>query len=286
MGVLTQLLAQAAEAAGVKINVGHEAERFLVEGGEVIGIRLAGGADVRSRAVLSNLDPKRTFLRLFAPQYLDAAFRRRVAGLVTEVSCVKLLAALSELPRWKDWDGDPASPSGGKVGLHRMRSHIAAAWDDMDAGRPPREMVINVSVPSAVDASLAPRGAHTASCYIYPAPATLRDGTWEDAREAVAERIIDQITHYAPNFRRSILNVKLRTPLDFETENGLTDGCITHVQQGGEQLLWNRPLPELARYRAPLRGLYLCGSGQHPGGEVSGQPGHNAAHEVLRDGVG
>jgi phytoene dehydrogenase-like protein len=286
MGVLTRLLAQAAEAAGVTINVGHEAARFLVEGGEVIGIRLAGGAEVRSRVVLSNLDPKRTFLRLFEPQHLDAGFRRRVAGLVTAVSCVKLLAAISELPRWKDWDGDPASPSGGKVGLHRMRSHIAAAWDDMDAGRPPREMVINVSVPSAVDASLAPRGAHTASCYIYPAPATLREGTWEDAREAVTERIIDQITHYAPNFRGSVLNCKLRTPLDLETENGLTDGCITHLEQGGEQLLWNRPLPELAHYRAPLRGLYLCGSGQHPGGEVSGQPGHNAAHEVLRDGLG
>ena len=283
MGELSRTLIEAVQEAGVKIHVGQEVERFLVEGGSVIGIRLAGGAEVRSRVVLSNLDTKRTFLRLFAPQHLDAAFRQRVGGLVTGISCFKLLVALSELPHWKDWDGDPESPSSGKVGLHRTQAHIAAAYDDLEAGRPPREMVINVSIPSAVDPSLAPPGGHTASCYIYPAPGSLRAGTWDDARDSVAERIIDQITRYAPNFRRSIRHYKLRTPLDLERENGLTDGCIVHVEQTGEQLLWNRPLPELAHYRAPLRGLYLCGSGQHPGGEVSGQPGHNAAHEVLKD---
>jgi phytoene dehydrogenase-like protein len=144
-------------------------------------------------------------------------------------------------------------------------------------------MVISFSLPSAVDASLAPPGKHTASIWIFSAPATLRQGTWDDAREAVAERLIDQITTYAPNFRRSIRDYKFRTPLDLERENGLTDGSIWHIQHTGEQLFWNRPLPELARYRAPLRGLYLCGAGQHPGGEVSGQPGHNAAHEVLKD---
>ena len=283
MGSLSRALVAAAESAGVKIHVGHDVARFLVERGTVIGIGLSGGGEVRSRVVLSNLDPKRTFLRLFLPQHLDPAFRRRVAALVTHVSCMKLLASLSELPHWKDWDGDPSRPSEGKVGLHRMRTHVAAAYDDLEAGWPPREMVINVSVPSTVDPSLAPPGGHTASCYIYPAPATLHEGTWDDARESVAERIVDQITHYAPNFRRALRNYKLRTPLDLERDNALTDGCITHVDQTGEQLLWNRPLPELAHYRAPLRGLYLCGSGQHPGGEVSGQPGHNAAHEVLKD---
>jgi phytoene dehydrogenase-like protein len=156
-------------------------------------------------------------------------------------------------------------------------------YDDVEAARPPRAPVISVSVPSAVDPSLAPPGRHTASVWIYSAPAKLREGTWDDVRNSVAERLIDQITEYAPNFRASILNCRLRTPLDLERETGLTDGSIWHVQHTAEQLFWNRPLPELAQYRAPLAGLYLCGAGQHPGGEVSGQPGHNAAQEVLKD---
>ena len=134
-----------------------------------------------------------------------------------------------------------------------------------------------------MDDSLTQPGYHTASIWIYAAPAKLQNGTWDDVREQVAEGLIDQITEYAPNFRRSIRDYKLRTPLDLERENGLTDGCIWHIQHAGEHLVWNRPLPEISHYRAPLQGLYLCGAGQHPGGEISGVPGHNAAHEILKD---
>jgi phytoene dehydrogenase-like protein len=283
IGTLSRILSEAAVAAGVKIHVNQEVERCLIREGRLIGVRLVGGTEVRGRAVLSNLDPKRTFLRLLDPADVAPALRHRVDRLVTGVSCYKLLAALSELPRWKDWDGDPAQPARGTVGLHHTRAAVSAMWDDVEAGRPPRAPVVSFSVPSALDASLAPPGHHTASVWIVSAPARLRVGTWEAARERTAERLIDQITEYAPNFRRSILAYRLRTPLDLENENGLTDGSIWHVQHTGEQLFWNRPLPELARYRAPLPGLYLCGAGQHPGGEVSGLPGHNAAHEVLKD---
>ncbi len=283
MGTVVRLMTEAAEEAGATVHVGQAVEQFLVEDGRVIGIRLAGGDEVRSRVVISNLDPKQTFLKLLAPEQLEAGFRERVAGLITSVSCYKLLAAISELPRWRAWDGDPDQPSAGAVGLRYSRAQVAAAFDDLEAGRPPRAPVISFSVPSAVDPSLAPPGYHTASVWIFPAPSTLRQGSWDDVREQVAERLIDQIGEHAPNFRRSILHHKLRTPLDLERENGLTDGCIWHVQHAGEHLFWNRPLPELAHYRAPLRGLYLCGAGQHPGGEVSGVPGHNAAQEVLRD---
>jgi phytoene dehydrogenase-like protein len=282
-GAFSRLLAEAAGHAGARLHVSRGVERFLVEDGRVIGIRLADGTEVRSRIVLSNLDPKRTFLTLTPPECLDPALRRGIESLVTGVSCVKLLAAVDEAPRWTHWDGDPARPPRGTVGLHRTRRHVAAMWDDLEAGLPPRELVISLSMPSAVDASLAPPGKHTVSCWIFSAPARLRSGTWDDVRDQVAERLIHQITVYAPNFRRSILYHKLRTPLDLERENGLTDGSIWHVQHTGEQLFWNRPLPELAHYRAPLDGLYLCGAGQHPGGEVSGIPGHNAAREVLRD---
>jgi phytoene dehydrogenase-like protein len=298
-GSFSRILGEVAEALGVRIHLGQEVTQFLVESGRVVGVRLADPGEprldaqrrgegralgeVRSRVVLSNLDPKRTFLRLFEPQHLDPAFRRRVEGLVTEVSCYKFLAAISELPRWTSWDGDPDEPSRGSVVLHTTRAHVAVMYDDVEAGRPPRAPVISFSVPSAVDPSLAPPGRHTASVWIYSAPAKLREGTWDDVRESVTERLIDQITEYAPNFRASILKCRLRTPLDLERETGLTDGSIWHVQHTAEQLFWNRPLPELAQYRAPLAGLYLCGAGQHPGGEVSGQPGHNAAQEVLKD---
>lgn len=283
MGVVSRLMAAAATEAGATIHVNHAVERLLVDRGRVIGVKLAGGREVRSRVVLSSLDPKTTFLRLVESEHLSGAFRRRVAGLITHVSCYKLLAVISELPRWRDWDGEPHLPSTGVVGLMRTRADVAAAYDDLEARRPPRAPAINVSVPSAVDPSLTRPGYHTASIWIYPAPARLHGASWDDAREQVAARLIDQVTEYAPNFRPSIRQYRLRTPLDLERENGLTDGCIWHVQHAGEHLFWDRPLPELAAYRAPLPGLYLCGAGQHPGGEVTGIPGHNAAHEVLRD---
>src|SRR5262245_42525986 len=282
-GVLSRLLAAAADEAGARIRVGQPVDRLLGANGAAIGVRPTAGTAVPARVVVSSLDPKRTFRQLVPHDAVSAELRRRVDGLATEVSCLKLLAVVSELPEWTAWDGDPALPGTGLVGLSRSRAEVAAAFDDLEAGRPPRAPMINFSVPSAVDPSLAEPGGHTASLWIYPAAGALREGSWDDVRERVADRLVDQITAYAPNFRGSIRRLKLRTPLDLERENGLTDGCIWHIQHGGDQLFWSRPLPELAAYRAPLRGLYLCGAGQHPGGEISGLPGHNAAHEVIAD---
>ncbi len=283
VGVVSRLFLESAVAAGVTVHIDHEVSEFIVEGGDVVGIRLADGAEVRSRVVVSNLDPKRTLLRLTPAEHLDDGFRARLNDVVTHVSCYKFLAVISELPQWSAWDGDPYAPSTGSVVLSLNRAEMGAAYDDLEAGRPPRRPLVSFSIPSAVDDSLRQPGYHTASIWIYPAPAKLRSGTWDDVRESVAEGLIDQISAHAPNFRKSIRDYKLRTPLDLERENGLTDGCIWHVQHAGEHLVWNRPLPEIAHYRAPLAGLYLCGAGQHPGGEISGVPGHNAAHEVLKD---
>ena len=271
---------RAVEEAGVGIHTNAKAVSLLHVAGAATGVRLADGTEVTARCVVSNLDPKRTFLRLAPPELTTAHLRRRLTALVTEVSCYKLLAAVDELPHWQAWDGDPALPSRGVVGLGRNEAVVDAACTDCAAGRPPAEPIVNFSVPSALDPTLAPEGRHTASVWIYPAPARLRDTDWDAVRDRVAERLVDQITRFAPNFRRSILHLKLRTPADLERDNGLTDGCIWHVQHGGDQLFWNRPLPELSRYRAPFPGLYLC---QHPGGEISGIPGHNAAQEVIRD---
>ena len=283
IGTITTLMRQAVEEAGVAIHTDAEVATLLHAGGTATGLRFADGTAVTARCVVSNLDPKRTFLRLVPPELTTVQLRRRVGALVTEVSCYKLLAAVDELPQWHAWDGDPALPSRGVVGLGRSEASVDAAYADCAAGRPPAEPIVNFSVPSALDPTLAPDGRHTASVWIYPAPARLRGTDWDAVRERVAERLVDQITRYAPNFRRSILHLKLRTPADLERDNGLTDGCIWHIQHGSDQLFWNRPLPELSRYRAPFPGLYLCGAGQHPGGEISGIPGHNAAQEILRD---
>ena len=283
MGELSNILAKQAEEAGVVFHLDTEVEKILINKHTVVGLKLIDGTEIGSSMIVSNLDPKRTFLRLVPPEYLDQKFCSRLEKLITHVSCMKLLAVINELPQWKVWDGDPERPHQGAVRLNVSRAYVNAAYHDLAAGKPPRSPVISVNLPSFKDASLTQPGYQTASIWIFPAPAKLKSKTWDEVRDEVAESLINQITEYAPNFRRSIQNYILRTPLDLERENYLTDGCIWHIQHNGEQLFWNRPLPELSRYRSPIKGLYLCGAGQHPGGEVSGIPGHNAAHEILKD---
>ena len=283
MGNFADVIRQSAKGAGATFRLGQPVERILVEKNRARGLRLADGTEIQAQAVLSCTDPKTTFLRLLPASQVEPNLRRRVEELATQVSCYKFLAAISELPQWRGWDGDPDFPARGGIQLGVSRQEVQRAYDDLAQGRPARRPIISFGVPSMRDPTLAPPQFHTASLFIYPAPARLRQGSWDDIRTEVAEALIDQITEYAPNFRRSIVNYKLRTPLDIEREQGMPDGCIWHIQHTPEQLYGSRPLPELAAYRAPIAGLYLGGSGQHPGGEVSGIPGHNAAQEILKD---
>jgi phytoene dehydrogenase-like protein len=283
MGTVARLMQEAAGEAGARVHLHSRVESIIVEKGRVLGLRLKDGTDVRSRIVLSGLDPKTTFLSLLPADAVPTLLQERIRALRANVSCCKFLAVLSELPRWKDWDGDQLLPGKGGVGIARTRAEVEAAFDDVEAGRPPRAPVISFSVPSVPDPTQAKPGYHTASVWIFPAPFQLREGTWTEAREDAAEGIIDQVTAFAPNFKESIVSYKLRTPLDISRMHGMNEGCIWHIQHEGEQMVGNRPLPELSAYRAHLPGLYLCGSGQHPGGEVTGMPGHNAAQEALKD---
>lgn len=284
MGEIARCLSEAAREAGAELHDNRPVERILVEQGRAVGLRFKDGREVRCRLVLSCADPKVTFLRLLTDTDVDPQLRKRVNGLVSHVSCFKLLAAISELPRWKAWDGtDPDEPSRGSMQLDMTREIVRECYADLNVGRPPRRPMLSFNVPSMLDPTLAPAGHHTASIYIYPAPARLAQGTWAQRKREVAESIISYITEFAPNFRRSILHYEFRTPEDLQNKLGLTDGCIWHLQHTPEQLLGGRPLPELSHYRTPIQGLYLGGSGQHPGGEVSGIPGHNAAHEILSD---
>jgi len=283
MGTLALGIKEAAEETGAHLHLGTPVRKIMVDDGRSTGIFLDDGREITARIVLSCTDTKATVLKLVPEAAIEPDLRSRLEARVTHVSCLKLLAAISELPKWTGWDGDPDLPHRGSVQLEMSRGGIRAAHEDLEAGRSPERLMVSFNVPSMLDRSLAPKGAHTASLYVYPAPARLASGTWDDQRKTVTNRLIDQITAYAPNFRKSILHCKLRTPLDLEREVGLTDGCIWHLQHTPDQLLPNRPLPELANYRMPIDGLYLGVSGQHPGGEVTGMPGHNAAHEILKD---
>jgi phytoene dehydrogenase-like protein len=280
---LTKILVEAATQAGAKIHLNQPVGNFIVEQGKVQGVKLEDGSEIRAKTTISNLDPKRTFLNLMPSEHLDAGFRQRIEGLVSQNSCCKFLGVISELPQWKAWDGPSEQPSSGCVIFGLTRDDIEETYDSLDAGIPPKKPVISVSVPSARDPSLTQPGYHTVSIYIYPMPSKLANESWDDARDRVAEQMIDRITEYAPNFRKSLVNYKLRTPQDIESDNGMTDGCIWHIQPDADQMFWNRPLPELAAYKAPLEGLYMCGAGQHPGGDITGVPGHNAAHKILQD---
>jgi phytoene dehydrogenase-like protein len=283
MGCFAALLVEAAEEAGVKINTDCAVQEILVQDGRTHGLLLVNGQTISADQVLSCIDPKATFLKLLGPASIDPDLRNRIAGLNTQVGCCKFLAATNALPQWTGWDGDPDLPARGAVQLEMTRESVCLAHEQTKAGIPPKRPMMSVNVPSSLDPNLAPAGHHTISVYVYPAPAKPATDNWDDHREAVAQGIIDQITEYAPNFRNSVLHYELRTPLDLERKVGLTDGCIWHLQHDADQLFAQRPLPELSNYRTPVAGFYLGGSGQHPGGEVSGCPGHNSAHEILKD---
>jgi phytoene dehydrogenase-like protein len=282
MGAVTQTMATAAREHGVSIRTSSPVRRVLVADGRAVGVELANGEQLAAAAVVSNADPKRTFLTLIDPDHLPAAFLRRIRGLRTDVAPLKFHCALSEAPEYPVFAGSDLAGKGLFL-IYPTRAYQERAWDDARHGRLPEAPLMTVMSPSTWDDTLAPPGHHTVSFWIQFAPVRLRDGTWPDRREEMAERLLTQIDKYSPNFRRALVDHVLFTPWDLEQRVLLTDGNIHHVDITPSQMLWQRPLPELARYRAPLQGLYLCGAGQHPYGEVSGGPGHNAAHVVLED---
>jgi phytoene dehydrogenase-like protein len=284
MGGVTRAMAAAAREAGVAIRTGAPVERVLVDGGRAAGVVLADGELVRADLVVSNADPKRTFLRLVPAAALPESFRSAVAGLGTRAGYLKFHAALCELPDFSAHLGPGFDPRYlAQVKICPSTDTFLGAWQDAQAGRPARAPLMEVQIPSVYDATLAPPGHHVVSVWALWAPVRLAEGSWEAGRREVGECLIDTLTAYAPNFRRALVDWALFTPADLEARVGLTDGNIRHLDIVPGQLFARRPLPGWARYRTPLPGLYLCGAGTHPGGEVTGAPGHNAAHAILED---
>ena len=284
MGAITQSMQKSAEANGVSIRTGAEVSRILMEGERAVGVELCDGEVVHADVVVSNADPKRTFLGLLSGAEIDEDFIEDVRALKTESASAKLLCSLKELPDFSTYLGVEHDPKElAMVVLCPSIDNPEKAWDDSRNGKIPEVPMIQVQVPSVYDATIAPDGHHVLSMWVYFLPSHVAEGSWADSGQQLGESLIDLVSEYAPNLRDAIEDWTLLTPEDIEDRIGLTDGNIRHIDMVPQQMMSRRPLPGWTDYRTPVRGLYMCGSGTHPGGEVTGAPGHNAAHVIMED---
>ncbi len=284
MGAITRAMAAAARARGAVLQEGVEVERVLVTEGKAAGVALADGTEIRARVVVSNADPKRTFLKLVGGHHLGSDFARRVARLKTRAAYLKFHAALEALPDFSTYFDAALDPRWlAEVKICPSVAYLERCWDEARRGEPARRPVMEVQIPSGHDASMAPPGGHVMSVWALYAPVRLRRGTWEERRREVGEGLINTLSAFAPNLRDVIVDWSLFTPADLERRVALTDGNIRHIDMIPGQFLAQRPLQGWAHYRTPITNLYLCGAGTHPGGEVTGAPGHNAAAVILED---
>ena len=286
MGAITQAMARSAEHRGVEIEVSAPVKEIvLTDKSRAEGVVLADGRVIKARAVAANTNPKLLYLQLLDPAVLPETFRRRMEGWRCRSGTFRMNVALSEMPRFASLDGgDDAAKLNGTIDICPSLAYMERAYDDAKVGGWAREPIISMCLPSTLDDSLAPDGRHVMSLFCQHFNPDLPDGrSWDEVKDEVADLIIDTVDRYAPNLKRSILARQVLSPLDLEREFGLIGGDIFHGALHLDQLFSLRPAAGHADYRMPIKGLYLCGSGAHPGGGVSGLPGHNAAREILRD---
>ena len=284
MGGITLALAESARAHRVDIRTGASVGQIIVKDGIATGVALQSGEEIRARAVVSSADPKRTFLRLMEPSALPEDFRHDVEELRMEGCSFKINLALGELPDFKALPGVASGPQHrGTIHICPSVEYMEHAWDDAKYGRPSRAPMLECTIPTCYDDSLAPPGKHLMNIFVQYAPYRLREGSWSVEKERFADRVMDILAEYAPNMRTAVIHRHVLSPADLEDEFGLTGGNIFHGEMSLDQLFFLRPVPGWAQYRTPVHNLYLCGSGAHPGGGVMGAPGRNAAREILRD---
>ena len=281
IGVLSQALAAVARGHGAEVRTGAEVERIQIEDGVATGVVLAGGEEITARCVVSGVDPRRTFFGLVGAPRLGPEFNRRVTNIQlhgTTAILHLLLAGLPPLP-------DAAERLSGHTLVAPDLDYLERAADDAKYGRCSARPHLDMVVPTLHNPALAPAGRHLASMQIRYAPYRLRAGSWEDpaTRDPLLSSVLDVLDDFLPGLRERIVDHRLLTPLDLETDFGLTGGDEYHGQMGLDQLLFMRPVPGWGRYRTPVERLFLCGSGTHPGGGVTGGPGRLAAREILRD---
>jgi phytoene dehydrogenase-like protein len=283
MGRLTDALAAAARAAGAEIRISAPVERIGVRSGVATEVVLTNGDQVSATRVLSSLDPRVTFLRLVGADALDPSFVRQVGHIRMRGACAKVHLALSQLPRFPGVAAGDAHLRGA-ITVAPSLEYLERAADAAKYGVVSERPFLEFVIPTLSDPSLAPPGHHVMSVLAQYAPYRLKAGAWDGARrEALGDAVVATLARYAPDLPRAIVHRQAVTPLDLEQELGLTEGNIYQGEMALDQLLFIRPVPGWARYRTPIRGLYLCGAGAHPGGGVTAAPGYQAARAVLRD---
>jgi len=285
MGAITQAMAACAAGHGVEIETAVGVREVVVEKGRAVGVSLADGRVVRARAVVANINPKLLYTAMVPSDALDPDFLRRMKGWRCGSGTFRMNVALSELPSFTALPGRAAADhhTAGII-LAPSLGYMDRAYCDARLLGWSREPIIEMLIPSTLDDTLAPRGAHVASLFCQHVAPQLPDGrSWNDHRDEVADLMIDTVERYAPGFKASVLGRQVLSPLDLETMFGLTGGDIFHGALTLDQLFWARPALGHADYRGPVPGLYHCGSGAHPGGGVTGAPGHNAARAIIVD---
>jgi phytoene dehydrogenase-like protein len=282
-GAISLAIAGAAREAGALIRTEASVARIVARGGRVTGVAFANGDEIDAPLVLSSADPRVTFEGLCEPGALPAEFLTGVSRYKYRGSSGKVNLALDALPDFSCLPG-PGAHLRGAISISPGVEYMERAYDDAKYGDFSRRPYIDMVIPSLTDPSVAPPGKHVLSCFVQYAPYKLREGTWDDRRrEAFGDAVVDTVAQYAPNLKKIILHRQVLTPLDLEREWSLSEGNIFQGELSLEQLFFLRPVPGWARYRTPLKGLYLCGSATHPGGGIMGAPGRLAALEVLKD---
>jgi phytoene dehydrogenase-like protein len=277
MGALADAVAKAAEAAGATIRTGAKVDRIIIENDRASGVRLVSGEVISAGSVISNADPRATFLKLLGAEYLDTGFVRRVQHMRARGLVAKLHLALDDLP---DFSGVDKAALGGRLLIAPTLDYLERAYNPSKYREFSESPALEITLPTVNDPGLAPPGKHVLSAIIQYAPYTL-DAGWDSGRDALAERAIATIERYAPGLRGVITARELLSPVDIEREFNLTGGHWHHAELAFDQFMMVRPVPGAAQYQTPVAGLYLCGAGCHPGGGVMGSAGRNAARQVL-----
>ncbi len=283
MGAITGAMAAACRSKGVELRTDAEVAAIRVSGGRALGVTLADGSTLDAGIVVSNADPRRTYLSLTPEGTLDPEFLAAVRGIKMDGPCGKLNLVLGEEPVLERSDPAADALQRSQFTLVPWLDGAQQAYGEARRGRIAEELWIDCLVPSLIDPSLAPAGRHVMTCFIQYLPYRLAGSEWSLEREKLEAQLLRQITQFVPAVGRSRIASRLYTPFDLESVFGITEGNIFHGDLRPDQLFFMRPIPGHARYASPLTALYLCGAGTHPGGGVTGAPGHNAAHRILDD---
>src|SRR6201987_45251 len=281
-GAISNAIGSAAREAGAEIRTEAPVSKILMKNGTAYGVVLESGEEIHANIVSSSLDPNLTFLKFIDSRELPGEFVEEVRRYKYRGSSGKVNLAPDALPDFTCMPG-PGRHLRGAISISPSMDYMERAYDQAKYGEYSRRPYIDMVIPTLTDPSVAPPGKHILSCFVQYAPYKLAEGTWDDQKEAFGNTVIDTIAEYAPNIKNIIIGKQFITPLDIERQTGLTEGNIFQGELSLEQLFFLRPVAGWARYRTPIRKLYMCGSATHPGGGIMGAPGRLAALEILKD---